>query len=417
MSYTDKFGVRFSDDRKTLEHCPKDFQGRYVIPDGVTKIGVDYCSQIIDFPLIDDNNDAFRDCSKLTEVIIPNSVSEIVVDSFSKCISLKKIILPNGLKEVYDNTFYGCTSLETISFPGSLEKIGENAFSCCSALTKIHLFNKIKSIGYLAFSDCISLKEIKIDNPTVELEADSFEGCWNVKKVYLTEAFNSLMFPTAKRIQIKSIYYTISIAQHNIKYEEIVFPDIVSTLYLREIYLPEDCFSSCGKGFKENTYINYLTGNSFLWRFYAFTPLNQLPFGVFIKRQSLNKISVSPRHPLFDSRGNCNAVIYSQHNTLVIGCNNTIIPNDITSIADYAFEDCRKIRTIHIPDSVTKIGSHAFRRCHNLSEIRLSANITEIGENAFPHGKSFKKIIVPKGMKTHFINIGLKKYQDLIVEE
>ena len=57
----DKFGVDFSEDGKTLLKCPKDFQGKYAIPDSVTEIA--------DF--------AFIECIGLTSVIIPNSVTTI----------------------------------------------------------------------------------------------------------------------------------------------------------------------------------------------------------------------------------------------------------------------------------------------------------------------------------------------------
>ena len=72
MAYFDKYGVEFSDDRKILVRCPKDFQGEYVIPDGVTSIA--------DF--------AFSDCTGLTSVTIPDSVCNIGDLAFDGCESL-----------------------------------------------------------------------------------------------------------------------------------------------------------------------------------------------------------------------------------------------------------------------------------------------------------------------------------------
>lgn len=77
----------------------------------------------------------------------------------------------------------------------------------------------------------------------------------------------------------------------------------------------------------------------------------------------LTSITVEPGNPYFDSRENCNAVIYSLANILIAGCNNTIIPNSVTSIWDGAFFECSKLTSVTIPDSVTSIRGYAFYRC------------------------------------------------------
>ena len=115
MSYTDKLGVKFSDDGKTLEYCPKDFQGKYEIPFGVTTIGVPFPLRL-DLDNLDKwGDDAFADCHGLTEIVIPNSVKEIAGEAFSNCTALKEIRIPDRTF-VEEKAFEGCNNIEIMLF-------------------------------------------------------------------------------------------------------------------------------------------------------------------------------------------------------------------------------------------------------------------------------------------------------------
>ena len=339
MTFNDKFGVRFSNDGKTLEHCPKDFQGKYEIPFGVTDIGVDTPFRY-DLDNLDNwDKDAFCDCSGLTEVIIPNSVKRIAGHAFLRCTSLKSVFIPDSVNE-----------------------IGLWAFGQCSALSEIHLSNNLTNV-----------------------QQEVFEGCPNIEKIYcsqMSEIF--LELPSVKEIHTDNL--TMQITKRN--------------WYLKEVRLPEDYYPTW----------NIEVGN-LLEEFLMRNGLGE------INCQSLDRITVSSHNQNFDSREDCNAIIDTKANKLLLGCHNSIIPNGITAIANYAFKDCRKLKTIRIPESVVAIGDYAFSGCYNLTEIRLPNSTSSIGEKAFPLCKSFKKIIIPKGTRQRFIKMGLKDYYDILVEE
>ena len=85
--------------------------------------------------------------------------------------------------------------------------------------------------------------------------------------------------------------------------------------------------------------------------------------GVFFYCSNLVSISVESGNTVYDSRDNCNAIIETNTNTLIIGCKTTAIPNSVTSIGYCAFCYCSDLTSITIPNSVTSIGGSAFRGC------------------------------------------------------
>lgn len=97
----------------------------------------------------------------------------------------------------------------------------------------------------------------------------------------------------------------------------------------------------------------------------------------------LTSIVVDENNSVYDSRENCNAIIETSTNTLIQGCSNTIIPNDITSIGDRAFRDCSSLTSVTIPEGVTSIGYDAFFECRGLTSVVIPSSVTSIGSLAF----------------------------------
>ena len=113
---------------------------------------------------------------------------------------------------------------------------------------------------------------------------------------------------------------------------------------------------------------------------------------------SLNSIVVVNGNTKYDSRNNCNAIIETSTNTLLIGCRNTVIPNSVTSIGVGAFFYCRSLTAITIPNSVTSIGDSAFYGCSGDSKsITIPYSVTIIGKYAFA-GCSLTSITIPNSV-------------------
>lgn len=120
---------------------------------------------------------------------------------------------------------------------------------------------------------------------------------------------------------------------------------------------------------------------------------------IFCRCVSLLSIVVENGNVIYDSRDNCNAIIETETNTLIAGCKNTIIPNNITSIGRCAFYVCSLLNFINIPNTVTSIGDEAFSGCSSLTSITLPDGVINIGEYAFFMCSSLKSIHISSNLK------------------
>ena len=103
----------------------------------------------------------------------------------------------------------------------------------------------------------------------------------------------------------------------------------------------------------------------------------------FHKCDNLYEIKIDSNNPIYDSRENCNAIIESETNTLIAGCNGTIIPSGVTSVGSCAFSGCTNLSSITIPEGVTSVGGAVFINCTNLSSVTISKSVTNIGDDPF----------------------------------
>ena len=110
-------------------------------------------------------------------------------------------------------------------------------------------------------------------------------------------------------------------------------------------------------------------------------------------------IKVDENNPVFDSRNDCNAIIETNSGMLVYGCDNTKIPDSITSIFPQAFYNCR-FREINIPECVNKIGGAAFWQCINLEKINIPESIKEIEPWLFFQCGKLSEIVIPQNVES-----------------
>lgn len=150
---SDEYGIQYNKAKTVILNIPKAIEGNIVIADGVTKIS----------PSV-----SFQGRTKLTSVVIPNSVTWIGTSAFGGCTRLTSVIMQDGEKDV---TY-----------------LGNNAFDGCTRLTKIRLSSTLTSMSSQVFNNCESLTSIYIPASVTKIDANDynpfFEGCSKTLKIY-----------------------------------------------------------------------------------------------------------------------------------------------------------------------------------------------------------------------------------------
>ena len=110
------------------------------------------------FPVKSIDFSAFIDCTHITEVTIPDSVTTIGINAFNGCTGLTSVVISEGVTTIGSSAFGGCENLTSIVIPDSVTTIERHAFYGCNSLTSVRIPDGVTNIGLYAFSDCTALK-------------------------------------------------------------------------------------------------------------------------------------------------------------------------------------------------------------------------------------------------------------------
>ncbi len=152
-------------------------------------------------------NGSFINCTLLTSINIPNSVTLIEGWAFSGCTSLNKVIMSNSLKHIEGGAFYNCTSLTDIIIPDSVTFIDSEAFHNCSSLTSIILSSNIKIIKIATFSNT-KISNIIIPDSVTEIEDSAFNNCLSLTNIIIPSNVKTIgTYAFFGCSSLKSIYF------------------------------------------------------------------------------------------------------------------------------------------------------------------------------------------------------------------
>ena len=141
------------------------------------------------------SDDAFRSCSRLTSVCIPNSVTSIGSRAFQNCSGLTSLIIGKSVKYIGSSAFSGCSGLTSVTIPNSVTNIGKSAFENCSGLTSVTIPNSVTSIGRAAFYSCSGLTSVTIPNSVTSIDSGAFNFT-NSNNDLLVEIISLIENPT-----------------------------------------------------------------------------------------------------------------------------------------------------------------------------------------------------------------------------
>lgn len=434
---------------------------------------------------------AFLDCTGLTTVAIPSSITTIETGVFEGCTNLASIDLPASITSIGDNAFRGCINL-AIEIPTTITQIGTNSFNGIGTLywnsnyspssllsitqpSAIVFGDNVTSINYSrAFSNCQRLKSITIPASVTTIHRRAFEGLYNLETINWNAnvSLSRIRLIDNSRTTLKTFILgdsvsifdwflligctnleTISVAPGNPVYDSrnncnAIIESVDGNDWYKsdedqretDIYYYSEYYHKkkdrmvlgCKNTVIPNTVTSIgegaFTRCTGLTSIYIPASVKKINSNPFVGCNELSSIIVDPNNTVYDSRGNCNAIIETQTNTLVIGCNNTMIPSDlsriggrafsgcsnlasitipssVTFIGGYAFEGCSALKTISIPENITSINDGTFFGCTDLTSIQLSSNVNYLGHEAFSGCCSLSSIVIPTGVTRLNFNV------------
>ncbi|MBE6536628.1 MAG: leucine-rich repeat domain-containing protein [Ruminococcaceae bacterium] len=339
---------------------------------------------------------AFNNCTLLTSVEIPSSITYIGRGAFSYCTSIKKVCITDVSKwcsiafgtassnpmncgaDLYLNgvlvekiemsneitsigyAFSGCTSIVSIEIPEGVTSIVDSAFSGCTSLTYIGIPNSVTLIDSYSFQNCMSLTNIEIPEGVTSIGRQAFYGCTSLTSVTIPKSVTYIGFSTFSGCS---------------SLETITVPFVGGNKYTS----PENESNTFGYIFGIEKYTGSIA---------TLQKCSSVTRGVeYFIPSSLKKITVTDCDKLYSGAfQNCASLIHIE------------IPEGITSIGWSAFYGCASLENIRIPDSVAEISSEAFYGCTSLTSIEIPKNVTTIDIETFRDCTALVTIIIPEGV-------------------
>ena len=391
---------------------------------------------IQDYPVVGITDNAFQGCT-FSSITLPSTLRSIGSNAFYDCYELvnvhvpsigdwlditfgnldanplnwgyhfyvngevpTRVIVPEGTSHIGFSAFYGWEWMEEISIPESVIDIGEYSFAYCSALEEIRLPQSMDSIGVRAFCYCTALEKIDMPETLNYLDVRAFYGCSSLEEIAIPrgiQAINAYTFYGCSSLEAVDFPYGVtSIGNYAFcncrSLKSISLPDSVTRIATY-------AFGGC-TGLKNA----YLSDNlSSL----AETAFDQCPARMFVSIQSPAAVVLTSAGYSFRSpeapEVHLNAYYSGGRMTVsVVDCDvsakKITIPQGVTTIANYAFQNCSGIQEVTIPSGVVTIGYRAFSGCTVLKDVVIPSTVTSLGFACFYNCTGLETLYIPSSV-------------------
>lgn len=423
------------------EHVDRIFWSYYVSNDGAVIAGsssqsanptfvrgaIEVPSKLGGYPVTGIGKGAFKECSGLTSIQIPETVTMIDDHAFNGCSRLTTVKIPAGLQAIGTGTFTGCKRLKLtvdaqnpnyVSQGGALFTKDMTRLICHPGAKGAYAVPKgVTAISDSAFRNCVDLTSVTISEGVAEIGIAAFYGCQNLKICVANQ--NATYLSQDGALFTKDMTRLIC---HPGARGGYTVPDGVKVIgdeaffgcaALTSIVIPESVTSIGSRAFSR-------LGNLALIDFQGEPPtVGEEAFPATQGRCSGKYAAVwaaAVTNGMWQgltvqqeaTEVSCFTYFIDNNEAIITGLQEDspaaiVIPVAIdgfpvTSIGDSAFEDCAELTSVIIPKGITSIGDYAFYGCSQLTEVVLPESVTSIGDSAFYGCAGLTSVVLPKGM-------------------
>jgi len=332
--------------------------------------GVVIPSAINGWPVTTVGTRAFFNCAVLSGITFPNTITNLGSLAFAACTALTGVTIPNSA--VGSGVFSNCTALANIVVPGKVVSLGDREFSGCTALTTITIPNSLTIIGDRAFENCYSLNSVWFQGNAPVANATVFEGASNVTNYYLPKTAGwGATFAGRPTAPVLFTWTTnsgaVTITGYIGIWGSVVVPDTFNGLPVTTI--GNTAFYGC------TTLTNIIIG----------TNVTSIAGQAFVGCAKLTAITVNASNPVYSS---ADGVLFDKSGVTLVyypggRAGSYRIPDGVTSIPNYAFQQCPSLTVLTVPNTVTNLATLSFNQDLSLTAIYFEGNAPNVEWSAF----------------------------------
>lgn len=322
-------------------------------------------SSIDGFPVRRIGSSAFKDCARMTSLVLPTTVTSIEYDAFWNCTGLKSMTIPDSVTYMSSYVFEGCAGLESVVLPSGLTRIEYGTFIRCSSLKSVTIPSGVTEICENAFNGCSSLSSVSIPALVTQISENAFAGCTSVESYFVDPANTS--YKVTNGCLVSSDETTL----------------LGVPCGIADLVIPDGIVSLSSFTFEGNTnLVSVVIPGSVM----------TIGYNMFRDCTALQSVTLGEGVEVLESQVfyNCSAL------------RSVELPSTLTSIGSYCFYNCKNLSSpIAIPEGVTEIPYDCFYGCESLETVTLPLTLQSIGGYAFYNCKKLSSpILLPEGLTT-----------------